>query len=179
MHQLTSVYEALATRLTHVSAYPLDPIGTHYANIESNTPLPNYPFRHSILEPYVSVSFYELSLKPIVPIAFSILYYIVAHSANHVRTPKDYTRGQSLSARGLRFLIILHNAALCLYSFATFALMAPVVLDLFWQGYRGAGTAGVQLALCSMPTVNSLLGRWTYLFYLSKYYEVIGEWRKK
>lgn len=155
--------------------YPLDDVGTTYFNMEANTPPPSYPFRHSIFAQLIPVSFFDASLKPSVPIVFSILYYIVAHSANHVQSPKDRTRGQSIGARLLRFLIILHNAALCLYSLFTFALMTPVVLDLFWQGYRAAGHAGLQLALCSMPTNNSLLGRWTYLFYLSKYYEVVGE----
>jgi len=155
--------------------YPLDAIGTNYFNLEANTPLPSYPFRQSIFAQFIPINLYEASLKPAAPILFSIVYYLVAHSANHVQNPKDRTRGQTIGARLLRFLIILHNAVLCLYSFLTFALMTPVVLDFFWQGYRAAGHAGLQLALCSMPTNNSLLGRWTYLFYLSKYYEVIGE----
>jgi hypothetical protein len=155
--------------------YPLDAVGTNYFNVEANTPAPAYPFRHSILAPLISESFFQASLKPSMPIVFSILYYILAHSANHIRNPKDRTRGQSIGSRLLRFIIILHNAALCLYSLFTFAVMTPIVLDLFWQGYRAAGHAGLQLALCSMPTNNSLLGRWTYLFYISKYYEVAGE----
>ncbi|UZJ54945.1 hypothetical protein CBS101457_004265 [Exobasidium rhododendri] len=156
-----------------MTIYPLDATGTHYFNMESNTPLPIYPFQNSIFASLVSTSLYDVSLKPSVPFLFSIAYYLLAHSANHVENPKDRTKGQSIGARSLRFFIILHNAVLCLYSFFTFAAMAPIVLDMFWQGYRGAGHAGLQLALCSMPTNNSLLGRWTYLFYLSKYYEVV------
>lgn len=161
-----------------VVKYPLDAIGTHFFNIESQTPLPKYPFHHSILARIISKPFYEASLNPSIPILFSIIYYILAHYANIVMNPKDRTKGQSIGSKLLRFLIIFHNALLCFYSFLTFSLMTPIVLDLFWQGYRSAGHSGIQLALCSIPTNNSLLGRWTYLFYLSKYYEVIGESRR-
>lgn len=156
-------------------AYPLDPPGTYYTNVLSNTPIPAYPFQHSRLRQVIPTSLYEASLHASVPLTFSVFYYLVAHAANRFQSGKDHTRGNTLLARVLRLLIIVHNAALCLYSFLTFALMAPVVLDLFWQGYRAAGHAGLQLALCSIPTNNSLLGRWAYLFYLSKYYEVVGE----
>jgi hypothetical protein len=158
-----------------MTIYPLDAAGTTYFTMEANTPAPAYPFHHSIVSALIPVPFYQATLRPAVPVFFSIAYYILAHAANHVSSPKDHTRGQSPKAQILRFLIILHNAALCLYSLLTFVMMAPVVLDLFWQGYRAAGHAGLQLALCSIPTNNDLLGRWAYLFYLSKYYEVVGE----
>jgi hypothetical protein len=158
-----------------MSPYPLDPPGTTYANLLTNTPLPPYPFQHSILSPLIPNSFHAWSLEIFVPFTFSIVYYIISHTANSFQSGQDRTKGNSIGARLLRNLIIVHNAALCLYSLATFVLMAPIVLDLFWQGYRAAGHDGLKLALCSMPTNNSLLGRWTYLFYLSKYYEVIGE----
>lgn len=158
-----------------MSAYPLDLAGTNYGNLLANTPLPVYPFQHSFLSQFIPVQFYHWSMQISIPVTFSILYYIIAHSANHIQTGRDLTKGQSFTAQILRLLVILHNAILCLYSFTTFILMAPVVLDLFWQGYRAAGYSGLQLALCSIPTNHSLLGRWTYLFYLSKYYEVIGE----
>lgn len=155
--------------------YPLDPPGTNYSNFLANTPLPVYPFQNSFLSSLIPIQFYYWSMQISVPVTFSILYYIIAHSANHIQTGRDRTKGQSFGANLLRLIVIVHNAALCLYSFATFILMAPIVLDLFWQGYRAAGYFGLQVALCSIPTNNSLLGRWTYLFYLSKYYEVIGE----
>lgn len=159
------------------SAYPLDPIGTNYSNLLANTPLPPYPFQHSFLSQLIPLSFHTWSLQLYVPFTFSVIYYVIAHSANEFQSGKDLTKGSSIGARLLRNLVILHNALLCLYSLATLLLMAPIVLDLFWQGFRAAGHDGLKLALCSMPTNNSLLGRWTYLFYLSKYYEVVGELR--
>ena len=158
------------------SYYPLDPDGTTFFNVDSVTPNPPYPFnRSSLLSSFISPSFHHWTLRASTPLTFAIVYYIIAHLANRFQSGFDRTKGSSVPSQILRSLIIVHNAALCAYSFLTFIMMAPVVLDLFWQGYRAAGWEGMQLALCSMPTNYSLLGRWTYLFYLSKYYEVIGE----
>lgn len=55
----------------------------------------------------------------------------------------------------------------------------PLSLSLFSLAPRLFRTfaivAGLTLALCSMPTNDAYLGRWAYIFYLSKYYEVVGE----
>lgn len=158
-----------------MTGYPLDPPGTTFWNVGSNTPNPPYPFTHSNLNSIFTPSFHNWSIQASIPIAFSIAYYIIAHGANRFQSGSDLTKGSSILAQSLRFTIIVHNALLCLYSWLTFAMMSPVVLDMFWQGYRAAGWGGLQVALCSMPTNYTILGRWTYLFYLSKYYEVVGE----
>ncbi|PWN19999.1 hypothetical protein BCV69DRAFT_283523 [Microstroma glucosiphilum] len=131
-------------------------------------------------------STYEWSLQASVPIVFSLVYYVVAHAANHFfaeehkggpangkAASRDLTKGSSIFASFLRLLVILHNAFLALYSAWTFYQMLPVVLRSFLVGYRAAGLPGMRLALCSMPTNTVTLAPYAWLFYMSKYYEVI------
>jgi uncharacterized membrane protein len=136
----------------------------------------------------IGTSTYEWSLQAWVPIIFSLVYYVVAHSANHFFTghqepqgkpangkaaSRDLTKGNGIFPSFLRFLVILHNASLALYSAWTFYQMLPVVLHSFLVGYRAAGLPGMRLALCSMPTNTVTLAPYAWLFYMSKYYEVI------
>lgn len=153
--------------------YPLDRLGTKLSNIFYTQPPPAYPFKDTVLAPLFPPAFYDWSLQLAVPVTFALLYYTIAHSANRFQSGHDHTKGDSLKARALRFVVVAHNAGLCVYSLFTFAVSAPVVIDLFVQGWRAAGHQGMKLALCSMPVNNSLLGRWAYIFYLSKYYEVV------
>lgn len=159
-----------------MAVYPLDPPGTTYANVLRTIPNPAYPYAGSVFAPLIPPAFFHWSLQLAVPVTFALAYFTIAHTANHFSSGHDYSRGPSLSARLLRAFVVLHNAGLCLYSLVTFLAAAPVAIDFVLQGYRAAGQAGMQLALCSIPTNTSLLGRWVYLFYLSKYYEVMGAW---
>ncbi len=52
-------------------------------------------------------------------------------------------------------------------------MMFPLVVDFFIQGWRSAGFDGVKLALCSVPTNYAHLGKYAYIYYISKYYEVV------
>lgn len=154
--------------------YPLDPPGTTISNILYKIPYPPYPFQGSTLAPLFPKAFHDWSLQLAVPVTFALVYYTVAHTANHFQSGHDYSKGNSLTNRLLRAFVVLHNAGLCLYSLLTFLATAPVTIDLVVQGYRAAGIDGMRLAICSIPTNTSLLGRWAYIFYLSKYYEVMG-----
>ena len=156
--------------------YPLDPSlsGTSAWDTLS-APYPTYPQDDKLFNKLFPPAVFELSLSPWLPIGFSLGYYLVAHSANGVvkrNGSKDYTKGSGLMPRLLRFLILVHNAALAVYSGWTWAIMFPYVVDFFLQGWSAAGFDGVKLALCSMPTNYPHLGKYAYMFYLSKYYEV-------
>lgn len=153
--------------------YPLDRVGTKVSNLLHYQPYPAYPFKDTVLAHVFPKTFFDWSLQLAVPVTFALLYYTIAHSANHFQSGFDHSKGDSFKAKVLRVIVILHNAGLCLYSFFTFFMSAPIALDLFAQGWRAAGHEGVKLALCSIPATNSLIGRWTYIFYLSKYYEVM------
>ncbi|CEH16733.1 Long chain fatty acid elongase [Ceraceosorus bombacis] len=171
--------------------YPFDAPGSTFQEQMRNLPYPAYPFEgHALLSRIFTPAFYSFSLSPIPVLLFSLAYYLTSHTANHLHSapPTDWTKpnaaaknggggggggGGHLRAKLLRWIILAHNALLAIYSAATFVLMAPPVLDLFFQGWRAAGSEGLTLALCSTPTNDPYLGRWAYIFYLSKYYEVI------
>jgi hypothetical protein len=157
-------------------SYPLDAPGGKVGllNVWNDQPFPPYPYAaSSSLSTLFPAWFHDWSLQAAVPITFALVYYTVAHTANHFQSGRDHTKGDASTARLLRFIVVAHNAFLCLYSLFTFLATAPVAVDLFVQGYRAAGRDGLNLALCSIPTDTPLLGRWVYLFYLSKYYEVV------
>lgn len=157
--------------------YPLDssfPGTTAWDTLSA--PYPAYPKHHQLFTKLVSPTTFDASLSPWLPLGFSLAYYVIAHAANGIvkrNGNKDYTKGSGLLPRLLRFLILVHNAALAVYSGWTWARMFPLVVDFFLQGWRAAGFDGVKLALCSMPTNFPQLGVYAYIFYLSKYYEVV------
>lgn len=135
----------LGTARVASTGYPLDAPGHDTWAALQHAPLPPYPFAgHAWLERIVPEPFYVASLRPLPPLLFSAAYYLVAHAANHTlgAAPADATRGPALRARLLRALVVLHNLALALYSAFTFAAMLPPVVDLFLQGWRGAGFEG-------------------------------------
>lgn len=158
----SSSSSSLADRLAH-TPYPPGPL---------SWPAP--------LDRIVSQRVYEWTLQAWVPVAFSIIYYIVAHGANKftgakrgVSSGTDLTKGDGLLAKALRILVISHNAFLAVYSGWTFINMLPVVGNFLYVGARSAGFEGLKLALCSIPTNTVTLAPYAWLFYISKYYEVV------
>lgn len=158
---------------------PRDPLHASLTERLASIPLPPGPETWPYpLDKIASRSFYEVSLQAWVPIVFSLVYYLVAHSANHFfvgpkHVARDYTKGTGVLALLLRNLVIAHNAFLAVYSGWTFFNVVPVVARFFALGHRSAGFEGVKLALCSMPTNTVTLAPYTWLFYISKYYEVV------
>lgn len=157
--------------------YPFDPSAVGSTPWDTlSAPFPEYPKDDKLFEKvFPPVIFYK-SLSPWLPLGFSLAYYIIAHAANGIvkrNGSKDFTKGKGFFARILRFLILVHNAALAVYSGWTWAMMFPLVVDFFIQGWRSAGFDGVKLALCSVPTNYAHLGKYAYIFYISKYYEVV------
>ncbi|KAK0534031.1 hypothetical protein OC835_002821 [Tilletia horrida] len=162
-------------RLLWKAHYPLDAYGA--SNVADLRDLPYPPFptwtadAHSRWHaaPYRSLN----TLHPFLPLAFALGYYVAAKLANVyiVRRGggRDWTRGSRL----LRGAIILHNAALTVYSAWTFVNVAPAALTFLYAGWSGAGWEGLKLSACSIPTNYPHLARFVYFFYLSKYYEVI------
>lgn len=65
--------------------------------------------------------------------------------------------------------VFVHNLTLCFYSLVTFVGMGSAVLYNFWSHDT------VKEAYCDKDGSlwNNALGYWGYLFYLSKYYEII------
>lgn len=158
---------------------PKDSLATSLSQRFADIPLPPAPETWpSPLRNIVSNQVYELSLQARVPIVFSLVYYVVAHGANHFlvghgKQPKDLTKGNSLLAKVLRFAVIAHNAFLAVYSGWTFINVVPVIARFFIAGARAAGFQGLKLSLCSMPINTVTLAPYTWVFYISKYFEVI------
>lgn len=158
--------------------YPHDPTGRGATPWDTlSAPYPKYPGTDDkLFAKIVPPPLFKATLSPYLPFAFSLAYYIIAHSANGIvkrNGNKDYTKGSGLLARLLRFIVLVHNAFLAVYSGWTWAMMFPYTLDFFLQGWSAAGFQGLKLALCSMPTNYPHLGKYAYIFYLSKYYEVV------
>jgi len=67
-------------------------------------------------------------------------------------------------------LMFLHNIILCVFSLLCFINTAPVTKRLWDNGWENA--------VCSQWRVEytKVYGFWTYLFYLSKFYEFIDTW---
>lgn len=125
--------------------YPLDAPNSTLLSQLRDAPYPRYPFAgHARLSQIFPPSFYAATLSPIPVFVFAAAYYALAHYANttHAKPPRDWTRGEGLLSSVLRQLVRAHNLLLALYSAATFALMAPPVVDMFLQGYRAAGSKG-------------------------------------
>ncbi|CAO1618097.1 unnamed protein product [Parajaminaea phylloscopi] len=145
----------------------------------SDVPYPPPPAQWpSPLRNLVSQQVYELSLQAWVPVVFSLVYYVVAHGANHFlvghgKQGRDLTKGPSALAKVLRWGVIAHNAFLALYSGWTFVNVVPVIASFFAAATRAAGFQGLKLALCSMPINTVTLAPFTWIFYISKYYEVV------
>ncbi|CAO1616475.1 unnamed protein product [Sympodiomycopsis kandeliae] len=158
---------------------PRDPVGVSLTQRLDSTPFPPGPTTWPYpLNKIVTTCFYEFTLQAWVPIVFSLIYYIVAHSANHFfvgpkHVAKDYTKGNGILPVSLRYLVIAHNAFLAVYSGWTFYNIVPVVVKFFTLGFQAAGFEGLKVALCSMPVNTVTLAPYAWLFYISKYYEVV------
>lgn len=173
--------QPLLAQLTLTAPGPRDAALLHTSLAERMAAIPLPPGPESWpypLNKIATTSFYEVSLQAWVPVVFSIVYYVVAHSANHFfvgpkHAARDYTKGSGVFAAILRWLVIAHNAFLAVYSGWTFVNVVPVVVRFFTFGYQAAGFEGIKLALCSMPVNTVTLAPYTWLFYISKYYEVV------
>ncbi|KAE8213567.1 hypothetical protein CF327_g2935 [Tilletia walkeri] len=160
--------------------YPLDARAASNLDDLRNFPYPPYPTWTS--DPRSTWYNSPLnSLNPLLPLSFALGYYLLAKFANvyFIRgggegggkggRARDWTKDSKL----LRGAIILHNAALTVYSAWTFVNVAPAAITFLYAGWLGAGLEGFKLAACSIPTNYPHLARFVYFFYLSKYYEVI------
>jgi hypothetical protein len=108
---------------------------------------------------------YQVSLAWQTPIVTSILYVII------VTAWSAYNRSKGASAEQpsalFRYLVILHNFLLCIYSAVTFLAVIPELLIRYF-------TEGPHILYDAEDSYyNEVLGFYTWLFYMSKYYELI------
>ncbi|KAH8919678.1 hypothetical protein BT69DRAFT_1223804 [Atractiella rhizophila] len=108
------------------------------------------------------------TLHPLTPVLFATVYLLTVSYFNRSRpcTPSFHIP---------RSLIVAHNALLAIYSFATFCKTAPLVYGSFIKAFWYHGSQGFVRTYCDMDgrIWAEGLNNWSYVFYLSKYYEVI------
>lgn len=130
---------------------------------------PNTPF----------ASYQSWVMDPCTPIAFVICYATTVHVSNRIRR----TNKKSLAicnTSAFRFAVLLHNAALCLYSAWTFLgisttlIRCIISLYISTQGQLGLfGTFWTVLCDDRPGVFSEAMAYYGYLFYISKAYETV------
>ncbi|GAA5880703.1 hypothetical protein JCM8547_007570 [Rhodosporidiobolus lusitaniae] len=116
-------------------------------------------------------SAYDAFMNPITPFLFGVIYFAVAKTLSHFQNGKNRIKG-----RGWDVAVVAHNVFLAAYSAWTFVGTAPQIFGAFWRGWVSDGVAGLTHAFCdSQLSVwgSNTFPRYTYIFYLSKYYEIV------
>ncbi|CAD6885747.1 unnamed protein product [Tilletia laevis] len=165
--------DAILRNLLWKPQYPLDDRAASDLDDLRNFPYPPYPAWTS--DPRSTWYSSALNtLHPLLPLSFALVYYLAAKWANvAIVRRKGGARDLTKDSKVLRGAIIMHNAALTVYSAWTFVNVAPAAITFLYAGWLGAGWEGFKLAACSIPTNYPHLARFVYFFYLSKYYEVV------
>lgn len=112
---------------------------------------------------------YRISLDWKTPPIAIILYLVMAISWSkyNVRNNKSKTPIASSDNLFFRSLIVFHNGILCLFSLATFCSISPIL-------YKNFSSDCLFGSFCDVKGWgwNSGVGFWTWMFYISKYYEI-------
>ncbi|GJN94014.1 hypothetical protein Rhopal_007077-T1 [Rhodotorula paludigena] len=114
---------------------------------------------------------YEFTLNPYFPLAFGIVYFILAKTLSSLQTGKN-----RIAAPGWNVAVLAHNVFLAAYSAWTFLGTAPQVFGAFWRGFVEDGVAGLTHAFCDSSFSiwsSETFPKFAYLFYLSKFYEIV------
>ncbi|KWU41145.1 hypothetical protein RHOSPDRAFT_27829 [Rhodotorula sp. JG-1b] len=150
----------------YASARPAAPRPSSFLASLTDSPRPPAPSG----VPNVVHDTYDLFLNPVVPITFGLVYFVVAKTLSHYQDGKNRIRG-----KGWDTVVLLHNIILAVYSAWTFLGTAPHVFGEFWRGFADNGVAGLTHAFCDSDSSvwSSTFSKYSYLFYLSKYWEVL------
>lgn len=147
----------------YASARPAAPRPSSFLASLTDSPRPPAPSG----VPNVVHDTYDLFLNPVVPITFGLVYFVVAKTLSHYQDGKNRIRG-----KGWDTVVLLHNIILAVYSAWTFLGTAPHVFREFWRGFADNGVAGLTHAFCDSDSSvwSSTFSKYSYLFYLSKYW---------
>ncbi|KAF1798884.1 ELO family [Mucor lusitanicus] len=137
-------------------------------DVDKLQPIPGIPFPE----------YYEFFMDWKTPVAIASVYAICVHLFNpspasaKLSRVEAKNRGESNASKSSKFMtafVFVHNLILSIYSGITFINMAQNMHKLFNRG------SSIHDAYCDMDSFlwNEGLGYWGYLFYLSKFYEVI------
>lgn len=126
----------------------------------------------------VSERVYERSLSAWNPILAAAVYLLAVHCANQrwtrAKRAKKPLPDRIKGSKILSGLVLFHNTVLAAFSAWSFYHAAILVIPYFVNGFKQAGTHGFRHAYCTVPTDDPRgLGRYVWLFYMSKYYEIV------
>ncbi|SPO19801.1 related to SUR4 - elongase, involved in fatty acid and sphingolipid biosynthesis [Ustilago trichophora] len=120
---------------------------------------------------------FELSLSPWVPLITGVVYLFATHATNHRFGPgKPKPADLVKQSYGLSQTVLGHNILLAAYSGWTFFHAASRIIAYLFSGAATGGLSGFTNAYCTVPIADSSfagLGIYVWLFYISKYYEII------
>ncbi|SNX81469.1 related to SUR4 - elongase, involved in fatty acid and sphingolipid biosynthesis [Melanopsichium pennsylvanicum] len=120
---------------------------------------------------------FELSLSPYVPLLTGLLYLLATHATNHRFGPgKPKPTDLVKQSYGLSQTVLGHNILLAAYSGWTFFHAATRIFAYLFRGAASGGISGFTNAYCTVPIADASfagLGIYVWLFYISKYYEII------
>ncbi|KAJ1030466.1 hypothetical protein NDA16_001375 [Ustilago loliicola] len=120
---------------------------------------------------------FELSLSPWVPLLTGVVYLFATHATNHrFRPGKPKPADLVKQSYGLSQTVLGHNILLAAYSGWTFFHAFTRIVSYLFNGAAAGGVAGITNAYCTVPIADASfagLGIYVWLFYISKYYEII------
>ena len=120
---------------------------------------------------------FELSLSPWVPLLTGVVYLFATHATNNRFGPgKPKPADLVKQSYGLSQTVLGHNILLAAYSGWTFFHAATRIFAYLYGGAASGGGAGLMNAYCTVPIADASfagLGIYVWLFYISKYYEII------
>ncbi|CDU23762.1 related to SUR4-elongase, involved in fatty acid and sphingolipid biosynthesis [Sporisorium scitamineum] len=125
----------------------------------------------------ISDRLFELSLSPWTPPLTGVIYLFATHAFNsHFGPGKPQPVDLVKQSYALSQTVLLHNIFLAVYSGWTFFHAATRIFSYLAGGILAGGFAGLTNAYCTVPIADASyagLGIFVWLFYVSKYYEII------
>jgi len=113
--------------------------------------------------PIIVSAAYWISIQVFQPPSPAKVDKIAGSSQSQSKAPITTNNGHALNA-----FVVFHNAILCIFSVLCFLKTFPVLFGLVSDKGLYDGLCGVKDAYES-----TVYGDWSYLFYLSKYYEIV------
>ncbi|EPQ32034.1 uncharacterized protein PFL1_00232 [Pseudozyma flocculosa PF-1] len=120
---------------------------------------------------------FQASLSAWTPITVAAVYLVATHATNsrfgaNKPKPADLIK----NSYGLSQAVLGHNILLAVYSAWTFVNVAARLGSYFGRSVLSGGAEGLVNAYCTVPihdASRSGLGFYVWLFYISKYYEIV------
>jgi len=130
----------------------------------------NHPYPPVPAKLDMSKRIFEFTMRPELPFTIVFGYLALIAFLNKRQDGKNRMKGPWWKA-----VLLLHNIILAVYSGWTFLGTGPATINYFLRGYQAAGVPGLVHNFCdsSMALWDAVLARYTYVFYLSKFWEIL------